>query len=186
MDVPSDIMAAAEDIAGELQRHRIDAVIIGAVALAAYNYVRQTDDVDMGFNATITAMRELASALRARGYEVELREPDAQDPLGGVLDITGPFGVVQLINYADRFPIVIDDALREATLVTRTGSSLKIVPIPQLVALKLYAGGFKSKTDIIELLVRNPEADLKQIDAVCQCYRVQGFRELMPEIERLR
>lgn len=168
------------------ERHRIDAVIIGAVALAAYNYVRQTDDMDMGVNATITALRELASALQAKGYEVALREPDAQDPLGGVLDIAGPFGLVQLINYADRFPVVIDDALRETTLVARAGSPLKIVPIPQLVALKLYAGGFKSKADIIELLVRNPEADLKQIDAVCQRYRIQGFHELMPEIERLR
>ena len=186
MAIPSDIMAAAEDIMGELQRHRIDAIIIGAVALAAYNYVRQTDDIDMGVNTSITALRELASALQANGYQVELREPDAQDPLGGVLDIAGPFGLVQLNNYADRFPIAIDEAVRDSTLVARTGSSLKIVPIPQLVALKLYAGGFKSKADIIELLVCNPEADLEQIDAVCQRYRIQGFRELMPDIERLR
>lgn len=186
MGIQSDIIAAAEDIMVELKRHRMDAVIIGGVALAAYNYVRQTDDMDLGVNATISSLRELASVLQAKGYEVALREPDAQDPLGGVLDVTGPFGMVQLINFADRFPVVIDDALRETTLVARAGSPLKIVPIPQLVALKLYAGGFKSKADIIELLVRNPEADLEEIDAICQRYRIQGFRELIPEIERER
>jgi len=186
MENQSDIMSAAEDIMGELRLHHIDAVIIGAVALAAYNYVRQTDDMDLGVNAEITALRELALALQAKGYDVALREPDTQDPLGGVLDVAGPFGLVQLISYADRFPSVIDDALRETTLVARAGSPLKIVPIPQLVALKLYAGGVKSKADIIELLVRNPDVDLEQIDTVCMRYRIQGFRELIPEIERLR
>ena len=36
----TDIIGAAEDAVGLLRRHRIDAVIIGAVALAAHNYVR--------------------------------------------------------------------------------------------------------------------------------------------------
>jgi len=182
----TDIMAAAEDVMGVLHRHRIDAVIIGAVALAAYNYVRQTDDMDFGVNADITVLRELEHALRAKGYDVALREPDAQDPLGGVLDIAGPFGLLQIVSYADRFPAVIEDAVRGATLVAREGSPLKIVPIPQLVALKLYAGGMKSKADIIELLVRNPDIDLELIHSVCERYRIQGFSELISEIERLR
>ncbi len=186
MDNQSDIMAVAEEIMGVLRRHRIDAVIIGAVALAAYNYVRQTDDMDIGVNASSTALRELALALQEKGYDVALRLPDGQDPLGGVLDVTGPFGTVQLVSFADRFPAVIEDALRETTLVARAGSLLKIVPIPQLVALKLHAGGIKSKADVVELLVRNPDVDLEQIQAVCKCYRIHGFSELMPEIERLR
>lgn len=186
MENRPDIIAAAEDIMGVLRSHRIDAVIIGAVALAAYNYVRQTDDMDIGVNASIATLRELASALQAKGYDVALREPDAQDPLGGVLDVTGPFGVVQLVSFADRFPAVIEDALREATLVARAGSPLKIVPIPQLVALKLYAGGMKSKADVVELLVRNPDIDLEQIHTTCKRYRIQGFRELITEIKRLR
>lgn len=75
MDDPAAILRAAEEVAGILKQHRIDAVVIGAVALAAYHYVRQTND--------------------------------------------------------------IDDALRTAKLVVRAGSPLRLVPIPQLIALKL-------------------------------------------------
>jgi len=181
MPEPADILGAAEDVLAILQEHKIGAVVIGAVALAAHRYVRQTEDLDLGINASVERLREVASSLQAAGYEVQLREPDAEDPLGGVIDVTGPFGTVQIISYAGKFPAVIDDALREARLVVREGSPLKLVPIPQLIALKLYAGGMKSKADIVELLIRNPEADLQSVRDACRNYRLEGLEELIAE-----
>ena len=181
MDDSEAILRAAEDVIAILQRHRVDAVVIGAVALAAYQYVRQTEDLDLGVNADLATLRAVAKSLRESGYTVELREPDGADPLGGVIDVTGPFGLLQIINYGDRFPAVIEDALRLSTLVVRTGSPLKIAPIPQLIALKLYAGGYKSKADIIELLVRNPDLDLDEIQSVCRGYRLAGIEDLIAE-----
>ncbi len=178
---PEAILRAAEDVVVILKRHRIDAVVIGAVALAAYRYVRQTEDVDLGVNADLPTMRTLTEALRQAGFTAELREPDDDDPLGGVIDVSGPFGLLQIISYAGRFPAVIDDAVRFSTLVVREGSPLRIVPIPHLVALKLYAGGYKSKADIIELLSRNPDVDRNAIRAVCEQYRLTGLDELITE-----
>ena len=54
--------------------------------------------------------------------------------------------------------------------------------LPQLVALKLYAGGLKSKADILELLTRNPEADLDEIRKVCKRYRVGGLDAILREL----
>ena len=82
------------------------------------------------------------------------------------------------------FPAVIDDAVRESTLVVRQGSPLRLVPIAQLVALKLYAGGYKSKADIVELLARNPEVDLAEIRAVCDRYQLPGLDELIADASR--
>jgi len=169
------ILHAAETVVGILKQHRVDAVVIGAVALAAHHYVRQTNDVDLGVNADLPVLRTLVDALRRAGFDAELREPDGDDPLGGVIDVTGPFGLVQIVSYAGRFPGVIDDALRD-------GSPLRLVPLPHLVALKLYAGGHKSKADIVELLARNPEADLDQIRARCRRYRLSGLEELISEV----
>lgn len=76
---------------------------------------------------------------------------------------------------------MIADAVRRSTLVVREGSPLKIVPIPHLIALKLYAGGHKSKADIVELLVRNPELDLDEVRAVCARYQLGGLEELIAE-----
>lgn len=181
MNDPEAILSAAEDIAGILKRHRIDAVVIGAVALAAYHYVRQTDDIDLGVNANLPALRAVVKSLREAGFTAELREPDGSDPLGGVIDVTGSFGLLQIISFADRFPAVIEDALKESTLVVRAGSLLRLAPIPQLIALKLYAGGYKAKADIVELLACNPDLDLAAVRAVCARYNLSGLEELIAE-----
>lgn len=181
MSHPDDLLRNAEKVLAILARHQLDAVVIGAVALAAHHYVRQTDDLDLGVNADLPALRAVVASLREAGFEAELREPDAADPLGGVIDVSGRFGMIQIISYAGRFPAVIEDALRLSTLVVREGSPLKIVPLPHLIALKLYAGGHKSKADIIELLVRNPDLDLGEVRTVCDRYLVGGIDELIAE-----
>jgi hypothetical protein len=172
----------AEAVAETLRKHGVEAIVIGAIALAAHRYVRYTDDIDLGVNAELATLRALVEKLRGEGYGVELREPDADDPLGGVIDVSGPAGLVQIINYADRFPAVIDDALAASTLVVHAGSALRIVPVPHLIALKLYAGGFKSKADIVELISRNPELDLNEVRDLCRRYRLSGLDELLGEV----
>ncbi|OGV68172.1 MAG: hypothetical protein A2498_14965 [Lentisphaerae bacterium RIFOXYC12_FULL_60_16] len=183
MESPLPILSAAEQVAAILERHRVDAVVIGAVALAAYHYVRQTHDVDLGVNADVSTLRDILTSLRQAGFTAELREPDGADPLGGVIDVTGAFGLLQIISFAGRFPAAIEDAIRAATLVVRPGSPLKLVPLPQLVALKLYAGGLRSKADILELLRRNPDANLDEIRAVCTRYRLQGLENVLAELQ---
>lgn len=179
---PEANLRAAERVAELLAQNHVPAVVIGAVALAAHRYIRFTEDIDLGVDADLSTMRKLEIALRDVGFSVELREPDSEDPLGGVLDVSGPFGLVQVISFADRFPAVIRDAVAAATIRVRPGSILSLVPLPQLVALKLYAGGSKSRADVVELLRRNPEADLSAIQEVCQGYRLGGLETILDEL----
>ena len=181
MSDSESLIFASEKVVSILGRHRIDAVVIGAVALAAYHYVRQTDDVDLGVNADLAQLRALSISLTQAGFSVELREPDSQDPLGGVIDVRGDFGLLQIISFADRFPAVIDDAVQASTLHVREGSPLKLVPLPHLIALKLYAGGYKSKVDIVEILKCNPDIDLDAARRLCAGYRLPGLDELIDE-----
>lgn len=181
MSDPEAVIRAAEDVAGVLESRGVGAVVIGAVALAAHGYVRFTEDLDLGVNTDLATLGEVAEALRAAGFDVELREPDGEDPLGGVVDVRGPFGLVQIVNYGGRFPAVIDGGLAAADTVIRPGSRLRIVPLPHLVALKLYAGGAKSRADIVELLSRNPEADTAAIRDLCRGWRLRGLDPLIEE-----
>ena len=182
MTDPDANLRAAEEVSVILAQHHVQVIVIGAVALAAHNYVRQTEDIDLGVNADLATMRNLAAALREHRFAVELREPDAQDPLGGVIDVSGSFGLVQIISFAGRFPAVINDAIERSKLVVRPSSELRLAPIPHLVALKLYAGGYKSKADIIELLRRNPGIDLEEVREVCSRYRLSGLDDLLKEL----
>jgi hypothetical protein len=51
--------------------------------------------------------------------------------------------------------------------------------------LKLYAGGTKSKADIVELLRRNPAADRDRIRVLCRRYRLRGLEPLIREADGL-
>lgn len=184
MESEGDLVSEAEKIADLAAEQQIRLLVVGALALAAYNYVRSTGDVDLAGNVELPDLRKLAEILRTKGYQVEMREPDAQDPLGGVLDIHSDSGLIQIISFAQKFPAVIRDALRDGDMVLRDQSRLKILPLPHLVVLKLYAGGFKSKADIVEVLSRNPEADLDAIEALCEQYRIGGFQEVRRELGR--
>ena len=178
---PDEVIRAAEEVAEILESRGVGAVVIGAVALAAHGYVRFTEGLDLGVNTDLGTLSRVAEALRTAGFEVQVREPDGADPLGGVVDVRGPFGLVQIVNYGGRFPAVIDGGLAAADTVIRPGSRLRIVPLPHLVALKLYAGGTKSRADIVELLSRNPDADMAAIRDLCQGWRLRGLDPLIEE-----
>ena len=175
-------LQAAERVARLLSENGVSAVVIGAVALAAHRYVRNTEDIDLGVDADLRKMRLLADVLREDGFNAEFHEPDGDDPLAGVIDVSGPFGLVQVISFAGRFPAAIRDALAGEDSRIRPGSDLRLIPIPQLVALKLYSGGSKAKADIVELLRRNPEADLGEIRETCRRYRLRGLDAILEEL----
>lgn len=180
---PQSILDVAERIGGMIAARNLPVLVIGAVALAAHRYVRFTKDIDLGVLADLSEMRSMVAALRAQGYEAEFHEPDATDPLGGVIDVSGPFGLVQIISFEGRFPAVILDALAsDPILFIRPGSGLRIMPIPHLVALKLYAGDQKSRADILELLRRNPEEDIEAIRKICRKYRLRGLERILKEL----
>lgn len=90
--------------------------------------------------------------------------------------------MVQIVSFEDRFPAAIRDALAGEDIRTRPDGALRVMPIPQLVALKLCAGGWKSPADIVELLRRNPEADLEAIGKTCRGYRLRGWEAVMEEL----
>jgi len=184
VDEESDLVFHAEAVVRLSHSLGLDLVVIGAAALAGHHYVRLTNDLDLGGVLSLDQLYELAAALKQHGYDaVEVREPDADDPLGGVIDIHGSFGQIQVVSFHDRFPAVIRDALQEATMRVAENSPLRIIPLPHLVVLKLYAGGLKSMTDIVEVLSLNEEADLDAIDALCERYRIQGFAKIREELE---
>ncbi len=173
-------LRVARSVAEVLAGHRADAVVVGAMALAIHNYPRDTVDLDLATAIEPRQLDAIAAELRALGYEVDVHLPDPDDPLGGVLDVRGEGAIlVQVVNFsnppAGGFPRLITDALRHGSALA-PGESLVVTDLITLVAFKLYAGGAKSKLDILELLERNPELDLDELRQRCRSYRLD--REL--------
>ena len=104
MTRPADLLDTTERIAALLAEQGIQAMVIGAVAMAAHRYVRHTEDIELGVNVPVRDLATVAGSLRAAGLEVIFREPDKQDPLGGVIDITGDSGLFKSSTSASVFP----------------------------------------------------------------------------------
>jgi hypothetical protein len=58
------------------------------------------------------------------------------------------------------------------------------VTLKDLIALKLYAGGPKSRLDVLELVARNPDLDLVELQQTCEATGLK--REFDRLVEELR
>lgn len=199
MDAPSeaDPLSLAERIATAALDLGIETAVIGALALAAHKYVRATQDVDLATAVDVyPLLRELERKLRGTSLLVELRMPDEDDPLGGVLrvwervDQDGePFEPVEVVNFRNPHRVNVtpaESAIRNAVPLD-LGSSLRYAQLPDLIALKLYAGGTQDLGDIVAVLKLNPDADLDQIRARSARFDRRGkLEELIAEARNVR
>jgi hypothetical protein len=172
----------AERISAILESQHVPAIVIGAIALAVHGYPRNTVDLDLAVAVPPGSLAGLTDELRREGWSVEVSLPDAQDPLGGVINIRAPGAyLVQVVNFdnspANGFPRLVREAALTAHPLEPKGS-LKVVDLPLLVAFKLYAGGNKSRSDICELLDRHPD----QIDQVRECCKALGLGRKLDRI----
>jgi hypothetical protein len=172
-----ELAAAIVEILDELG---VASALIGAAALAAHGYPRATEDVDLAVAADpFSTLREAQHRITKRlGVEASLSTPDADDPLGGVLTVTGE-GVdpVQVVNFQNPLAPRQNpgaEAVRTAVAGIVAGTRLRVVDLPHLVALKLYAGGYKSQLDVLALLERNPRIDREEIAGVCERFGLGG------------
>lgn len=187
--MPPAVLELAETIAIASEELGIKTAIIGAMALAAHNYVRGTADVDLA--TSVDPGRDLGRLqrkLESMGLRTKLNMPDADDALGGLLrvwenadeegDPVDPVDVVNFHNPHRRTLNPGNDAINEAVQLEKT-SHLRYARLPELVALKLYAGSRRDQADVVELLARNPDADIDQIRSVCRRF---GFADVFEQL----
>ena len=76
--------------------------MIGALALAVHGYPRDTRALDLAVAGDSKVMHDVARGLRALGHAVEVRDPDPDEPLGGVMDVSSEgVDLVQVVNFSN-------------------------------------------------------------------------------------
>lgn len=180
----------AGEVTGVLKEAGEAPVLIGAIALAAHGYVRGTEDVDLALAVDPRRLAELTVLLRERvDADVTMTMPEADDPLGGVIDIRRgdeDGDLVQVVNFERRgggFPAVVRNARTEP--FDFPGGIAGAVVLPEdLVMFKLYAGGARNFGDIQELLVRT-HVDRARLQELAHQYGMQReLREVLGESDR--
>ncbi len=94
-----------ERVSDALAARAVPCVLIGAAAMAVHGYPRATQDLDLGVvDVPLATLRDLANELRQTGLSVELREPDGDDPLGGLLRIDVDDELqIDVVNFGNPF-----------------------------------------------------------------------------------
>lgn len=187
---PVASLALAEQVAQAARRIVFETALIDGAELAVHRYTRGTEDLDLASNVDPHVQLDaLEKALAAAGLHTALRMADDEDPLGGVLvawssvdEARQPADVVEVVNFHNPGRIVRTPA---AMAIARSqdfpGSSLRCVTLEDLIALKLYAGGLGDHADIVQLLARNPDADLAAIRAAAAPFDAGGCLDALIE-----
>jgi len=184
MTLAAQTLALVDELVALLNEFKVPHAVIGATAMAAHGYVRATLDVDLAILCGLATLRDIKlAAERTLGISAEIDEPDADDHLGGVLTCRRVGCLpVQLVNFVNERRARNENPGREA-IATKTSISdvAGVVDLAHLVALKLWAGGPKSTSDVIGLMEANPDADLAAIDDVCDRFDLgDDWRALRP------
>lgn len=192
MAVDSEIVRLAEEVTAIAKTIHVRTAVVEAYALAAHGFIRATEDFDLGADLMPEGLRRLEAALRGAGLVTELREPDEDDDLGGVLDVRRnpqDLEYVQVINFRNvhRLRRLHPGIAAVERAEPIPGSNLLAAPLADLIAMKLHAwkqlGDTAARNDIVELLRRNRGAAHDKLSAVAADYGLDGaLQELIAEV----
>jgi hypothetical protein len=143
--------------------------LIGALAVAAYGYVRATDDIDF---VSPVDPKAIQAALAEAGIASKIRRGD---PLEG--DIPSVvYGRTEGLRFDVLFPPVPIDWSRTVLLPLTEGSRLRVVDLDALVRLKLRAGAPQDLVDVVHLVRLHSEIEESAL-ALADAYGVRGRLE---------
>lgn len=162
-----------------LDRHQVDCVLIGGMAVQAYGHVRTTLDLDVIAAWTPENMRRLASALdelgaRLRGVDAELLGIDLSDPRqlydGGNFLMRTRHGDLDVfsVDQTAGAPGSYEQLRQRAVAVEVLGARILIAHPEDLIRMKIAASSFRDR----------PEAKRRQdLDDIAVLERLRAERD---------
>ena len=142
-----------------LNRHGVDYVVIGGIAVIAHGHIRTTADVDFVADTEFGNLERLAAALRdlhaeLRGVDAHLLDVDIYDPhtlaTGANFTMTSEAGHLDFFNeIPGGLPY---DRLRERAMVAEVrGARIVIAGFEDLIRMKIAADRPQDHADIAAL-----------------------------------
>jgi len=153
--MPTDPPPLLTLVTERLTDRRVKFALIGASAMAIHGVSRSTQDIDLLVSDRRVLADDFWSSLPSK-VTIDVRSGDADDPLAGVVRC-GSAGQRDV-------DVIVGRGAWEGELVARaqpttySGVELPVVQLPDLVLLKVYAGGSQDRWDVEQLLAR-PDRD---------------------------
>lgn len=149
---------AISSLAEHLRAGDVAHAVIGAAAMSALGFPRQTLDFDL----LVVDRRVLEEGFwRGWAKAPEIRKADSADPLAGVVRFETPEIDVVVGRYRWQA-----EALDRAEELQIGGRTLPVVTLGDLILLKLHAGGYRDAADVKMMLAGADEAVVEHVERV--------------------
>lgn len=149
-------MTLLAEVVRILDANAIRYALIGAGALAAHGVARSTYDIDL---LTMDGgVLDTGLWLSISDATADIRTADAEDPLAGVVRFRRPDD--RDVDLIVGRPAWQDQVVQRATPLRLPDVTVPVVTAPDLILLKLYAGGSQDAWDIEQLLAGSSRSAL--------------------------
>jgi predicted nucleotidyltransferase len=146
------------DVIDILKREGVEYAVIGALAAAVYGTIRASADADALVSLTANKLSSLAQVFKKKGFTVEFRRGDAEDPIPAML----------VVGDAHQNRVDLLGGLRglDPRMLSRTvevpfsGEILRVVSREDFIAMKCFAGGPQDVEDARIALKTADQLDL--------------------------
>lgn len=153
-----------EDIFQQLEKNKVDYLLIGGLAVALYGIPRTTGDVDLMVNMSSDNLLKLVKTMKQLGFfpKVPVKAEDLADPAKRkdwinnknmrVFSFQHPDNPYALIDIMIDNPLNYDEAASEKKEISDRGTKIFLITKKSLIKLKELAGREQDLSDIKALL----------------------------------
>jgi predicted nucleotidyltransferase len=127
------------DVIEILTSEGVEYAVVGALAAAVYGTIRASADADALVSASVSKLTSLSHVFQKKGFTVELRRGDLEDPIPAML-IVGD-------KHQNRVDLLgglrgLDPQVLSRTVdIPFSGEKIRVVSREDFIAMKCFAGG---------------------------------------------
>lgn len=153
-----------ENIFNQLEKNKVDYLLIGGLAVALYGIPRTTGDVDLMVNLNQDNILKLVKTMKQLGFvpKAPVKAEELADPKKRadwiktrnmrVFSFHHPDNPYALVNVMIDNPLNYEELASEKKQVTSRGAKIFLIPKKMLIKLKELAGREQDLSDIKALL----------------------------------
>ena len=154
------------DVVEVLAREGVDYAVIGALAAAVYGAIRASADADALVSLTVARLSRLSQVFKKKGFTVELRRGDAEDPIPAMLVIGDKHQ--NRVDLLGGLRGLDPHTLSRTVDVPFSGATLRVVSREDFIAMKCFAGGPQDLEDARIALRAAEQLDLDLLRKVAR------------------
>lgn len=127
------------DVIEVLEREGVEYAVIGALAAAVYGAIRASADADALVSLSVARLSNLSQLLKKKGFTVELRRGDIEDPIPAMLVIGDKHE--NRVDLLGGLRGLDPQMLSRSVEIPFSGARMRVVGREDFVAMKCFAGG---------------------------------------------